>query len=285
MSTTPLSGSATRETPTIAIAPGVTMPQLGFGVWQVEPGITADVVTMALEAGYRSIDTAAAYRNEAGVGKAIADSGIDRNDLFITSKLANPDHGYDSTLSAFDATMDALGLDQLDLYLIHWPRPMHDLYVPTWKALIDIQKSGRVRAIGVSNFHVPHLQRLIDETGVVPAVNQIELHPRLRQAELRAFHAQHGITTEAWSPLASGRILDDPVVLRLAEKHGKSAAQVVIRWHLDIGNLVIPKSITKSRIIANHDVLDFTLTDEDLAAIETIEDNQRSGGHPDTFGA
>ncbi|SDP05593.1 Aldo/keto reductase [Lentzea jiangxiensis] len=267
---------------TVKLNNGVVMPQLGFGVWQVPDAEAAPAVAEALEAGYRSIDTAAAYGNEAGTGQAIAESGLARDDVFVTTKLWNSDQGYDSTLRAFDDSMRKLGLDVLDLYLIHWPAPGRDLYVDTWKAFAELREQGRVRAIGVSNFQPGHLRRLIDETGVTPAVNQIELHPYLQQAELRAFHAEHGIQTEAWSPLGQGgELLSDPVVQKIALAHGKSAAQVVLRWHLQIGNVVIPKSVTPSRIRENIDVFDFELPEAELEALSTLDRGGRIGPHPD----
>jgi 2,5-diketo-D-gluconate reductase A len=261
---------------------GVEMPQLGFGVWQVPDAEATTAVAEALKAGYRSIDTAAAYGNEGGTGEAIARSGVDRDEVFVTTKLWNSDHGHDATLRAFDESVRKLGLDVLDLYLIHWPTPARDLYVETWKAFVQLQKEGRVRAIGVSNFQPAHLRRLIDETGVVPAVNQVELHPYLQQAELREFHEKHGIRTEAWSPLGQGgELLSDPVVTEIAARHGRSAAQVVLRWHLQLGNVVIPKSVTPSRIRENIAVFDFELPDEEMAALSTLDRGGRIGPNPD----
>ncbi|MFD9700656.1 aldo/keto reductase [Lentzea sp. NPDC059081] len=266
----------------VKLSTGATMPQLGFGVWQVPDAEATPAVAEALKAGYRSIDTAAAYGNESGVGQAIAQSDVDRDDVFVTTKLWNADHGHDKTLRAFDSSLRKLGLDVLDLYLIHWPTPARDLYVDTWKAFVELQKEGRVRAIGVSNFQPAHLSRLIDETGVAPAVNQIELHPYLQQTELRAFHAEHGIQTEAWSPLGQGgELLSDPVVAEIAARHGRSAAQVVLRWHLQIGNVVIPKSVTPSRIRENIAVFDFELSDEEVAALSTLDRGGRIGPNPD----
>ncbi|WP_156756250.1 aldo/keto reductase [Actinokineospora pegani] len=269
--------------PTVALNDGSVIPQLGFGVWQVpEDEVTAAVAT-ALAAGYRSIDTAAIYGNEKGTGEAIAASGIPRDELFVTTKLWNSAQGYDSTLRAFDESMAKLGLDQLDLYLIHWASPRRDKYVETFKAFEKLRADGRVRAIGVSNFHIPHLERLLDETDVVPAVNQIELHPNLPQAELRAFHAEHGIATEAWSPLASGGLLGDETLGALADKHGKSPAQVILRWHLQLGTIAIPKSVTPERIRANIDVFDFELDADDLKAIAGLENGERTGPNPDEY--
>ncbi|MEU1619369.1 aldo/keto reductase [Streptomyces sp. NPDC005722] len=273
----------TTPTPDITLNNGVTMPQLGFGVFQVPDADTAAAVTSALESGYRSIDTAAVYGNETGVGQALAASGIARDELFVTTKLWNADQGYDSTLAAFDASLAKLGLDHVDLYLIHWPAPARDTYLDTWRAFEKLHAEGRARAIGVSNFQPEHLQRLIDDSDVVPAVNQVELHPRLQQAELRAFHARHGIATEAWSPLAQGALLKDPVVTGIAGRLGRTPAQVILRWHLQIGNVVIPKSVTPERIRQNIDVFDFTLSDADIAAITALDTGARIGPDPASF--
>jgi 2,5-diketo-D-gluconate reductase A len=261
----------------------VEVPQLGFGVFQIPPQDTAEVVTQALHAGYRHIDTAAAYRNEAGVGEAIHTAGLDRNEVFITTKCSNDDHGYDQAIRACKASLERLEMSYLDLYLIHWPVPAHDKYVETWKAFLDLQADGLVRAIGVSNFEPAHLERLVAETGVTPAVNQVELHPRFQQAGLRRRHAELGIVTEAWSPLAQGRVLDDPTIVGIADAHGKSPGQVVIRWHLQIGNVVIPKTVTPERIEENFDVFDFHLTDPEMDAIEALDAGQRDGPDPNTF--
>ncbi|MFE2430439.1 aldo/keto reductase [Streptomyces sp. NPDC059373] len=272
------------KVPFITLNNGVQMPQLGFGVWQVPDDEARAAVRTALEAGYRSIDTAAIYENEKGTGQAIADAGLPRDELFVTTKLWNAEHGYDSTLRAFDASLDKLGLDHVDLYLIHWPVPSRGLYLDTWRAFEKLYADGRTKAIGVSNFPVAQLQEVLDEGSVVPAVNQIELHPNLPQAELRAFHAAHGIATEAWSPLGSGRgLLEDPALAALATKHGKTPAQVVLRWHLQIGNVVIPKSVTPSRIRENLDVFDFELDADDLAAIDALDNGTRLGPDPATF--
>ncbi|MBW8087834.1 aldo/keto reductase [Streptomyces hygroscopicus subsp. hygroscopicus] len=260
------------------------MPQLGFGVWQVPDDEAQVAVRHALDAGYRSIDTAAIYGNEEGTGKALAASGIARDELFVTTKLWNGDQGYDSTLRAFDTSLTKLGLDYVDLYLIHWPLPQTDKYVDTWKAFEKIYSEGRAKAIGLSNFHPAHIQRLLSETSVVPAIDQIELHPQLQQAELRAFNARHDIVTEAWSPLGQGKgLLDNPTLAAIAKKHGKSPAQVVLRWHLDLGNVVIPKSVTPSRIKENIDVFDFELDSEDLSAISALDSGNRLGPDPETF--
>ncbi|MFB7851519.1 aldo/keto reductase [Streptomyces sp. NPDC056053] len=269
--------------PTVKLNNGVEIPQLGFGVFQVPDDETTAAVTSALQAGYRSIDTAAIYGNETGVGRALAASGLPREELFVTTKLWNADQGYDATLRAFDAGLAKLGLEQVDLYLIHWPTPARDLYPDSWRAVERLASEGRIRAAGVSNFQPAHLQRLLDNSRLVPAVNQIELHPGLQQAELRAFHAEHGIATEAWSPLAQGAVLDDPAITAIAARTGKSAAQVVLRWHLQLGNIVIPKSVTPARIRQNLDVFDFQLTDEDMAAIAATDRGLRTGPHPDQF--
>jgi diketogulonate reductase-like aldo/keto reductase len=268
--------------PAVTLNNGVAIPQLGFGVFQIPDDETATAVGSALEAGYRSIDTAAIYGNERGVGRALAASELPRDEIFVTTKLWNSEQGYDSTLAAFDASLAKLGLDQVDLYLIHWPTPARDLYVDTWRAFEKLLADGRTRAIGVSNFTIGHLRRLFDETGVVPAVNQVELHPRFQQRELRAFHAEHGIATEAWSPLAQGGdLLADPALAAIAERHGRTPAQVVLRWHLQLDNVVIPKSATPARIRENFDLFDFTLTDEDLTAIGALDRGERIGPDPD----
>ncbi|WP_314175305.1 aldo/keto reductase [Streptomyces winkii] len=268
-------------TPRIALNNGVDIPQLGFGVFQVPADETAAAVGTALEAGYRSIDTAAVYGNEEGVGRAIAASGVPRDELFVTTKLWNDDQGYDEALRAFDASLEKLGLDHVDLYLIHWPLPARDRYLDSWRALEKIHADGRARAIGVSNFQPAHLTRLLENSDVVPAVNQIELHPQLQQGELRAFHAEHGIATEAWSPLAQGALLQNPAITAIAETHGKTPAQVILRWHIQIGNVVIPKSVTPERVRQNFDVFDFALSDDDVAAIGSLDEGTRIGPDPD----
>ncbi|MFE5243595.1 MULTISPECIES: aldo/keto reductase [unclassified Streptomyces] len=269
--------------PTVTLNNGVAIPQLGFGVFQVPDDETAAAVSSALDAGYRSVDTAAVYGNEAGVGRALAESGLAREELFITTKLWNADQGYDATLTAFDASLAKLGLDHVDLYLIHWPTPERDLYVDTWRALEKLLADGRIRAAGVSNFQPAHLRRLREESSLVPAVNQIELHPGLQQSELRAVHAEYGIATEAWSPLAQGTLLDDPALLSIAERHGTTPAQVVLRWHLQLGNVVIPKSVTPARIRQNIDVFGFELPDADMDAIAGLDRGMRIGPDPDTL--
>ncbi|MFB7336932.1 aldo/keto reductase [Streptomyces adustus] len=272
---------ASATIPTVALNNGVEIPQLGFGVFQVPDDATAAAVTAALETGYRSIDTAAIYGNETGVGRALAASGLPRDELFVTTKLWNADQGYDATLRAFDASLAKLGLDHVDLYLIHWPAPARDLYRDSWRALERLAGEGRIRAAGVSNFQPGHLLRLMSDSALVPAVNQIELHPGLQQTELRTFHAEHGIATEAWSPLAQGAVLDDRSVGDLAARYGKSPAQIVLRWHLQLGNVVIPKSVTPARIRENFDVFDFALTEEEMGAVAALDRGLRTGPHPD----
>ncbi len=270
--------------PHVRLNNGVEMPQLGFGVFQVPPDEVIDPVRTALESGYRLIDTAAAYQNEEGVGKAIADGGVARDELFVTTKLWNADQGYDEALRAFDDSLGKLGLDAVDLYLIHWPLPKRDRYVDTWKAFEKIYADGRARAIGVSNFTERHLNRLLEETGIVPAVNQVELHPRLPQEDLRAFHATHGIVTEAWSPIGQGKgLLQDPTLASIAESAGKSPAQVVLRWHMQLGNVAIPKSVTPDRIQQNIEIFDFELSDADMGAITALGTGERIGPDPERF--
>ena len=267
--------------PNVSLSTGTTtidIPQLGFGVWQVPDAEVTDAVATALEVGYRSIDTAAAYQNEDGVGRALARTDVPREEIFLTTKVWNDEHGYESTLRAFDASAKRLGQEVVDLYLIHWPVPSKDAYVDTWRALLELRSQGRIRAAGVCNFQPAHLQRLLDETGELPALNQIELHPRLQQTELRAFHAQHGVVTEDWSPLASGELLSDPVIAGIAQRLSRTPAQVILRWHVQLGNVVIPKSVTPSRIAENFAIFDF-----DLAAIEGLNRDERTGPDPDTF--
>ena len=269
--------------PSIKLNDGNSIPQVGLGVWQTPPEDTERAAATALDAGYRHIDTAAAYGNEREVGQAVAKSGLAREDVFVTTKLWNSDQGYDSTLKAFDASMQRLGMDYLDLYLIHWPVPAKDAYVDTFKAFAHLRDQGRIRSIGVSNFEPEHLRKLIDATGIVPAVNQIELHPRLQQHELRELHAQLGIATEAWSPLGQGSLLTNPAVTAVAEAHGKTSAQVLIRWHIQLGNIVIPKSVTPARIVSNFDVFDFELSEQDMASVSSLGDGTRLGPDPRTF--
>ncbi|GAA2924894.1 MULTISPECIES: aldo/keto reductase [Streptomycetaceae] len=271
------------QVPSLTLNNGLAMPQLGFGVWQVPDREATKAVATAIEAGYRSIDTAAVYGNESGTGKGIAASGVARDELFVTTKVWNSDQGYDSTLRAFDTSLDRLGLDHVDLYLIHWPVPAKDAYVDTYKALEKIHADGRAKSIGVSNFFPAHLERLMGETSVVPAVNQIELHPQFQQAEARAFHARHGIVTEAWSPLGQGKGLTVPTVVAIARKHGRTPAQVVLRWHLQTGHVAIPKSVTPSRIVENLGVFGFELDADDLAAFAALDEGRRIGADPGAF--
>lgn len=269
------------KVPPIILNNGVEMPQLGFGVWQVPDDEAYTAVGAALEAGYRSIDTAAAYGNEEGTGRAIAASGIPREELFVTTKLWNSDHGYDAALRAFDSSLEKLGLDHVDLYLIHWPMPAKGTAADTFKAFEKIYSEGRARAIGVSNFLPEHLERLIDATSVIPAVNQIELHPHLQQRAAREYHDQQGITTEAWSPLGQGKgLLEVPAIVAIARKHNVTPAQVVLRWHVQLGNVAIPKSVTPSRIKENIGVFGFELDTEDMAAIRALNEDRRLGPDP-----
>ncbi|MFI6348085.1 aldo/keto reductase [Streptomyces sp. NPDC050560] len=269
------------KVPPIILNNGIEMPQLGLGVWQMAEDEVETAVATALEAGYRSIDTAAAYANEEGTGRAVAASGVPRDQLFVTTKLANSDHGHDAALRAFDTSLAKLGLDYVDLYLIHWPMPEHDDYVATYKALEKIHADGRAKSIGLSNFLPEHIERLLDETSVIPAVNQIELHPHLQQREAREFHARQGIATEAWSPLGQGKgLLEVPAIMAIAHKHGRTPAQVVLRWHVQLGQIAIPKSVTPSRIRENVDVFGFELDEEDMAAIRALNEDRRIGGHP-----
>jgi 2,5-diketo-D-gluconate reductase A len=261
---------------------GVDIPQLGFGVFKVAPDRTREVVLRALDACYRSIDTAAMYRNEQGVGAALAATDIPREDVFVATKLNNDAHGYDAALRAFEQSRAKLGLDYVDLYLIHWPLPAQDRYVETWRAFVTLRQDGLVRSIGVSNFQPEQLERIIDETGETPALNQIELHPYLSQPQLREYHSSHRIATEAWSPLArGGELLRDPVITSLAEKYGKTPAQLVIRWHIELGNVVIPKTVTPQRIVENFDVFDVELDPEDVEALLALDRESRTGPHPD----
>lgn len=260
------------QQPRLKLNDGKTIPQLGFGVWQVPPETTAAVVLEALKTGYLSIDTAEGYQNEKGVGEAIRSSGIDRESLFITSKLRNGGHARDLALKAFDETMAELKLEVLDLFLIHWPVPKQDKYVEAWKTLVELRTAGRIRSIGVSNFNADHLERIIGETGVVPVVNQVELHPSFQQRQLREFCQKHNITIESWSPLGQGNALKDPAIAAIAKKHGRTPAQVIIRWHLQEGLVVIPKTVTPSRIRENFDVLGFVLDADDLKKIAALDD-------------
>lgn len=267
--------------PKIKLNDGGSIPQLGFGLWKVDDGEAESVIANALKAGYRALDGAAIYRNEIGLGKAVQNSSLKREDLYITTKLWNDDQA--TAKQAFERSMDKLKLQYLDLYLIHWPAPKKETYVQAWKSLIELKKEGRIKSIGVSNFHVEHLKRIIDETGVVPVINQIELHPQFQQKELRAFHAKHNIQTESWSPLGQGQVIENPVIKSIAQKHGKTAAQVIIRWHIQNQLIVIPKSVTPSRIQENINVFDFSLDASDLSQIDQLDSPEgRIGPNPMT---
>jgi 2,5-diketo-D-gluconate reductase A len=270
--------------PDLTMNDGRTIPQLGFGVFQIPQDETEVAVTTALKEGYRLIDTAQGYQNEEGVGAALAASDLSRDDVFVTTKLTNSEQGYDKTMKAFDASMTKLGLDVLDLFLIHWPLPMFDQFVDTWRAFEKLQADGRIRSIGVSNFEIEHFERLFAETDVVPAVNQVELHPQFPQAELRAFHAEHGILTESWGPIGQGKgLLENEHVLKVAQAKDRTPAQVVLRWHLQLGLVVIPKSVTPSRIAENFAIFDFELDESDMAQIAAVETGERLGPDPKTF--
>lgn len=276
--------SESQQVPSIDLGADVTIPQVGFGVFQVPAPETERTVALAIESGYRHIDTATVYRNEQGVGDGVRASGLPREELFVTTKLWCNAHRRDEALAAFETSLGRLGLEYVDLYLIHWPAPGNDNYVEAWKALLELQEEGRVRAVGVSNFRIADLERLIEETGVSPAINQIELHPLLQQQELRAFHAEHRIVTEAWSPLAQGgELLADPAIAAIAAAHDRTPAQVILRWHVELGNVVIPKSITPERIRQNIDLYDFALAEDELAAIAALDRGTRLGFDPDTF--
>jgi 2,5-diketo-D-gluconate reductase A len=273
------------DVPNVRLSDGAPIPQLGFGVFQVPPDETRRAVEDALAAGYRHLDTAAAYRNERGVAAGIAASGVPREEIFITTKLWNSDQGFDPTLAAFERSIENLDTDHVDLYLIHWPVPDRDLYLDTWRAFERIKEEGGSRSIGVSNFRVEDLERLAAEAGQMPTINQVELHPLLQQTELRAWHAEHGIATEAWSPLAQGEVLQDDTLTTIAAHHERTVAQTILRWHLQLGNVVIPKSVTPSRVRENFDLFDFELTEDDLAAIARLDAGHRTGPDPSTFGA
>lgn len=267
----------------VELSDGVSIPRVGLGVFQVPPAQTEEVVHLALGAGYRHIDTAAAYDNEDGVGRAVASSSLARDDVFVTTKLWNSNQGRDRPRQAVEASLGRLGLDFVDLYLIHWPVPGRDRYVETWEALLDLQRDGLSRAVGVCNFLPEHLDRVSHATGVMPPINQIEMHPQFRQDELRAYHREHGIVTEAWSPLAKARILDEPVLRAISEHHHRTAAQVVLRWHLQLGNVVIPKSITPARIEANLDLFGFELSESEMDEISSLDRGRRTGPDPAKF--
>jgi 2,5-diketo-D-gluconate reductase A len=269
--------------PLIPLNDGNCIPAVGFGVFKIPPADTEQAVGTALRTGYRHIDTAAMYGNERETGRAVAESGLPRNELYLVTKLWNADQGYDSTLAAFEASMHRLGIEYLDLYLVHWPMPRRSRFVDTFKAFAHLRDQGRIRAIGVSNFEPEHLNVLIDATGIVPAVNQVELHPRLPQTELREVHARLGIATEAWGPLGQGSLLSHPTITGIAESCGRTPAQVLIRWHIQLGNIVIPKSVNPKRIASNFAVFDFELSSNDMASISSLDDGNRLGPDPRTF--
>jgi 2,5-diketo-D-gluconate reductase A len=273
------------EVPALTLRDGVEIPQLGFGVFQIPPEETQEKVEEALGVGYRHIDTAAAYGNEAAVGAAIAATGVRREDVFVTTKLWNSEQGYDATLRAFEAALERLGTGHVDLYLIHWPQPSRDLFLETWRAFERIREEGGARSIGVSNFRIEDLERLEGEAEQQPTVNQIELHPRFQQSDLRAWHADHGIATEAWSPLAQGDLLEDGTIETIAAHHDRTSAQAILRWHLQVGNVVIPKSATPERIRENFELFDFALSEDDMAAIERLDTGERIGPDPSSFSA
>lgn len=271
------------KAPSVTLNDGRPMPQLGFGTWQISDREADRIVAEAIGIGYRLIDSASIYENEAGVGRAIAAAGVPRKELFITTKVWNDRHGYDATLKAFDESLRKLRLDAVDLYLIHWPVAAQDRYVDTWRALIELRRQGRARSIGVSNFHPEHLRRVIAETGVTPAVNQIELHPALQQRELQEFHRAHRIVTECWSPFAQGELISNRQVAAIAKKCRRTPAQVILRWHLDHGFVAIPKSSSRERAKENFESLSFRLDPADLSALDALDQNRRMGPHPDTF--
>jgi 2,5-diketo-D-gluconate reductase A len=269
--------------PTVLLNNGVEIPQLGFGVFKVPPEQTEETTRIALEVGYRHVDTAQMYGNEAGVGRAVRAAGLARDEVFVTSKLDNPNHARDDALKSFDGTLAELGFDYVDLFLIHWPLPEIGDYVQTWHVLEEIYRSGRARAIGVSNFTPHHLRRLLAASEVVPAVNQIEVHPYLVQDDVRGFGAEHGIVTEAWAPIARGRVLDDPVITAIAERLSRTPAQVTLRWAIQRGDVVFPKSVTRSRIEENFELFDFELSADEMAEITALDRNERTGPHPDAM--
>ncbi|HEU5483760.1 MAG TPA: aldo/keto reductase [Microlunatus sp.] len=273
----------TSAVPDITFNNGVTIPQLGFGVFQIPPEETKEATALALQVGYRHIDTAEMYGNEAGVGEAIRESGIDRSEIFVTSKLNNGAHAYDDALAAFEQTVKSLDIGYVDLFLVHWPLATVSDYVETWKAMEEIYRGGQVRAIGVSNFQTHHLNRLAAECTIVPAANQIEVHPYLTNETVRAYDAEHGIATEAWSPIAQGGVLKDPTIVTIAERVDRTPAQVTLRWHLQRGDIVFPKSVTESRVRENFALFDFELSDDDIAAISALNRDERTGADPDTF--
>lgn len=267
----------------ITLNDGARIPQVGLGVWQTPNDEAAPAVKAALDAGYRHVDTAAVYENEEGVGEGIRQSGLSRSDIFLTTKLWNNDQGYEQTLKAFEASLKRLGTDYVDLYLIHWPSAHRGLFVDTWKALVKLKEEGRAKSIGVSNFYPEHIEKIVAETSVTPVINQIELHPDFQQRETRAFHEKHKIATQSWSPLGQGKLLGHPVIAEIAQKLGRTPAQVIIRWHIDNGLVVIPKSVTPSRIVENFKVFDFQLSPEDLQKLNGLDDaGARIGPDPKT---
>jgi len=269
--------------PLITLNNGQKIPQLGLGVYKLEAASAADLVATAIETGYRRIDTAALYLNEAEVGEGIRQSSLPREDIFVTTKIWNDRQGFDNALVAIDESLDRLNIDYVDMLLIHWPAPKQDKFVETWAAFQHVLETGKVRGIGVSNFHPMHLHKLIAAGGAIPAINQVELHPALQQAELRAYNHSHGIATEAWSPLARGRFHNEAIIVKIAEKHEKTPTQVIIRWHIQLGNLVIPKTAHPARLLENISVFDFALDDADMAAIATLDSGFRTGPNPDEF--
>ena len=273
----------TSDVPDITLNNGISIPQVGIGVFKIPPDQTRAATALAIEVGYRHIDTAELYGNEAGVGEAVRESGIDRSEFFVTSKLNNGAHAYDDALAAFDQTLATLDIGYLDLFLIHWPLPTVGDFVETWKAMEEIYRGGKVRAIGVSNFQTHHLDRLLGECSVVPAVNQIEVNPHLTNEKVRAYDIEHGIATEAWSPIARGRVLDEPAIVAIAERVGRSPAQVTLRWHVQRGDIIFPKSVHAARLRENLELFDFELTADDMAAISALNRDQRTGPDPDTF--
>lgn len=272
-----------RHAPSIELNDKHCIPQLGLGVWRIPDAEAAAAVQTALKAGYRAIDTAAIYNNETGVGHGLKASDVPRKEVFVTTKVWNDDQGFDATTAALDASLSRLGLDYIDLYLVHWPVPRGQKYVETFKAMVAAQKAGKIRSIGVSNFNEDHLKHLMAETGVVPAVNQIELHPLFQQAPLRRYHQSHGIHTESWSPLAQGKLVDHPSLRMIGHKYHKTPAQIVLRWHIELGLIVIPKSVTPSRITDNIDIFDFKLDAADMQALTALDAHSRIGPNPETF--
>lgn len=271
------------DIPDISLNNGISIPQVGLGVFQIPPDQTRAATALAIELGYRHIDTAQLYGNEAGVGEAVRESGIDRSEFFVTSKLNNGAHAYADALAAFDQTLATLDIGYLDLFLIHWPLPTIGDFVETWRAMEEIYRGGKVRAIGVSNFQTHHLDRILDECTIVPAVNQIEVNPHLTNEKVRSYDVEHGIATEAWSPIARGRVLDEPAIVAIAQRVGRSAAQVTLRWHVQRGDIIFPKSVHAARLRENLELFDFELTDDDLAAISALNRDQRTGPDPDAF--